>query len=149
MPGECSFYELWIKEFNWIKKVPGRLDLARCSFCMKDLDIKNMGVGALRSQACYLDEEKEKEIGSGKKIERETLEKNLNELNKRKKGLLNDVEELEESADIQTKLSEQKRKLSFVIQSNALRDAMKLKKRLIAETELEIEDLRKKIKKEY
>ena len=38
---------------------------------------------------------------------------------------------------------------SFVIQSNALRDAMKLKKRLIAETELEIEDLRKKIKKEY
>ena len=62
---------------------------------------------------------------------------------------MNDVEELEESADIQAKLSEQKRKLSFVIQSNALRDAMKLKKRLIAETELEIEDLRKKIKKEY
>lgn len=54
MPGKCTFKDSWLTNDAykaWLQRCASDKRSARCSWCMKNIDISNMGEAALKSHA--------------------------------------------------------------------------------------------------
>ena len=49
MPGKCVYSSDWERQFKWVRAVKNNRQRAFCTTCLKEVDIGNMGVGALTS----------------------------------------------------------------------------------------------------
>ena len=52
MPGKSSFQEIWLEHpdyKDWIQENKEDKHTARCSVCLKNIDLANMGASALKS----------------------------------------------------------------------------------------------------